>query len=187
MLKESYRKIPDNARCVFRGMLFEVWQWEQEQFDGTFKTFEMVRREDCVTILGITKDKRIIVNFEEQPHRGSFISIPGGVANFGENLSESAKREFLEETGYESKNWENWFVSDVLQSHKIEWWNHFYIARDCEKVGDVDFDPGEKIETKLFGFEEFAKITEDNNFRNKEITKIVQENREILRKIVYGA
>ena len=175
MQKQSHRKIPESAKCVFKGVLFQVWQWEQKQFDDSFKTFEMVKREDCVTILGITKDKKIIVNLEEQPHRGSFISIPGGVANSDEELLDSAKRELLEETGYESENWEVWFVSDVLQSHKIEWWNHFYIARDCEKTSDVHFDPGEKIETKFFDFEEFLKITQDESFRNREISKIIKE------------
>ncbi len=175
MLKENYKKIPENAKCVFKGVLFETWQWEQEMFDGTFQTFEMIRRGDCVTMLPITKDKKIIINFEEQPHRGNFISLPGGVVDRDENLLEAAKRELLEETGFESKNWEQWFVSDVLQSNKIEWWNYFFVARNCEKNSEVKFDPGEKIETKLFDFEEFLQVTQEDKFRNTEIKKLVKE------------
>ncbi len=34
--------IPDHATCVFRGMLFDVYQWQQEMFDGSIETFEML-------------------------------------------------------------------------------------------------------------------------------------------------
>jgi hypothetical protein len=33
-------KIPEGATCQWKGKLFSAWTWEQEQFDGSIKTFE---------------------------------------------------------------------------------------------------------------------------------------------------
>lgn len=173
--KKEFKKIPDIAKCVFKGVLHEVWQWEQEQFDGSFKTFEMIRRNSGVTIISVTTEKEIIINYEEQPHRGEFISVQGGISEDDENLDFAAQRELLEETGYESDNVELWFVNDVLGHSKIEYWNYVYVARDCKKIGEPRLDPGEKIETHFLNFEEFIQISQDPKFRNKEITKIVKE------------
>ncbi len=170
-------KIPNSAKCVFKGLLHEVWQWQQAMFDGSFQTFESIKRRDSVTVMAITKDKKIIVNFEEQPHRGSFISLSGGVTEEGESFLENAKRELLEETGFESaeENWLLWKKTDVLNNWKIEYWNHLFLARNCEKVSEQSLDVGEKIEVKLFEFEDFIKITQGEKFRNKEVSEMVKE------------
>ncbi|MBI2075156.1 MAG: hypothetical protein HYT82_00635 [Candidatus Harrisonbacteria bacterium] len=48
-------------------MLFDIYQWKQKMFDGSFATFEKVkRREDTVTIVPITTNKKIISVHEEQ-------------------------------------------------------------------------------------------------------------------------
>ncbi|MGM5481713.1 MAG: NUDIX domain-containing protein [Nanobdellota archaeon] len=54
----------------------------------------------CVFIMGYDKEnKKILVNKRsKQPFRG-VIGIPGGKVEFGHNLEEQAKAEFLEETG----------------------------------------------------------------------------------------
>ena len=37
-------KIPKNATKVFSGKTFDVYQWEQEMFDGSKKIFEKLKR-----------------------------------------------------------------------------------------------------------------------------------------------
>ena len=59
--------IPRHAKRVFKGEIFEVYQWPQEMFDGSIKTFEMVRRPDTVATIAVIEDK-IIVLEEEQPN-----------------------------------------------------------------------------------------------------------------------
>lgn len=44
MDKEKSKKIPDHAELVFKGVLHDVYQWQQEAFDGSFLTFEAIRR-----------------------------------------------------------------------------------------------------------------------------------------------
>ena len=45
------KPIPKDARCVFKGVIFEVWQWEQKMFDGSMATFERIKRPDTVVII----------------------------------------------------------------------------------------------------------------------------------------
>lgn len=173
--KKEFKKIPDNAKCVFKGVLHEVWQWEQEQFDGSFKTFECLRRRDGLTIVAITEDKKFIINYEEHPGYPPFITFPGGNIEEGQTQEQGAQRELLEETGYESDNWELWFRNDILSYRCMEWNNNIFIARDCVKIQEPIFDPGEKIATHFLNYEEFLQVTQDKRFRNKEVTEIVRK------------
>lgn len=54
------KKIPLDAKKVFSTELFEVYQKEVEQFDGSYKTFEWVRSYDIAKAVCIVDDKIII-------------------------------------------------------------------------------------------------------------------------------
>ncbi len=167
------KKIPDNAKKVFEGVLHDVYQWQQEMFDGSFSTFEMLRRRDAVTVLAVAGDK-ILINHEEQPSVGKFISLPAGDTG-SEFFIEDAKRELLEETGYVSKEWKEWFSVDVLGYSKMVWNNHYYIAKDAVQQKDPTNDPGEKIEVQLISFEQLLELKDNPSFRNKDLIAIFQK------------
>jgi ADP-ribose pyrophosphatase len=169
------KKIPDYAEKVFEGVLHSVYQWKQEMFDGSQGIFEAIKRKDTVTTLAITKDKKIIVNNEEQPYKGKFIALSGGVCEEGETLLENAQRELSEETGYTSQDWRQWFSVDVLNSFKIDWNNHLFIAKGCELTMSQKLDAGERIEVQLYSFDEFIALTQNELFRNKEVSQLVKE------------
>ena len=40
--------IPHNAKKVFNGILFDVYQWKQKMFDNSIKTFEMLKRKSSL-------------------------------------------------------------------------------------------------------------------------------------------
>ena len=168
------KKIPDNATKVFEGITFDVYHWEQELFNGTFTTFEAIKRHDASTVVGVT-DNKIVITEEEQPRRESFCALPGGMTEVGSNPLDTAKREFVEETGYTSDDWQEWFVSDPLQSSRIEWNNYFFIARNCKKTAEQKLDAGEKIETKLVTFEEFLEFRNNPKARNKDLFPILEK------------
>jgi len=52
--------IPSNAKLAFKGVIFEVWQWEQEMFDGTTEIFERIWRLPTVEIIATVGDKILI-------------------------------------------------------------------------------------------------------------------------------
>ena len=168
------KKIPTTAEKVFEGIIFDVYHWQQEMFDGTFSTFEGLKKKDSVTILATVGD-RIIVNDEEQPGREAFTALPGGQVERGDEPLASAKRELQEETGYTSHDWQEWFSNDPTDYGKIEWTNHFFIARNCEKTSEQNLDSGEKITPHLLTFEEFLEFRNNPKVRNKDLFPILEK------------
>lgn len=164
----SKQPIPDSAKIVFSGILFDVYQWDQVQYDGTTKTFEKVKRHDTVGVLAVTKEKKILLLQQEQPGTIPFLGMPGGIIDLQEDVFEAAKRELLEETGYMSDNWT--LFEAVQPVSKIDWAIYTFVARDCQKIAEMHLDSGEKIQLKEVDWEEFLRILLDDSFRDHELT-----------------
>ena len=81
---------------MYRGALFDFYQWQQELFDGSHQTFDMVRRPDIVATIGIV-DGKIVTVVDDQPHRGVRVGLPGGrVTPEDVSLLVAAQREMRE-------------------------------------------------------------------------------------------
>jgi len=159
-------KIPNHAKKVFKGILFDVYQWDQEMFDGSTATFEALKRNDTAVIIPVVGGKIMVLD-EEQPHHEPFRSLPGGKLEESEDHLSAAKRELLEETGYASEDWEQFMVYDPMM--KMEWSVHIYIARDCKKQQEPALDNGEKVTPQFITFDEFLMLSEDTKFRGNEL------------------
>jgi len=53
---KSRQPIPDHAKRVFKGVIFDVYQWEQEMYDGARTIFEKVKRTDVVVVFPVLPD-----------------------------------------------------------------------------------------------------------------------------------
>ena len=165
---ESAQPIPDHAKKVFDGVVFDVYQWEQELFDGSKAVFEKIKRLDTVMIIPVMSDGKIILLNQQQPGTNPILCLPGGRIEKSEEVLSSAKRELLEETGCESDDFVLW---DAIQPvGKIEWAIYTFIAKNCKKVAGLNLDSGEKIELKYVSFDEFIDIVLHNkDFRDYEV------------------
>ena len=149
-------------------MMFDVYQWEQEMYDGTMAVFEKLKRPDTVVVFPVLPDGRILLIEQEQPGGfGPFISAPGGRIDAGEDPLTAAKRELLEESGYEAEQYELWDARQPV--NKIDWVVFTFIAKGLKQVADLHLDAGEKITPKPVSFDEFLEITVTERFSEKEV------------------
>lgn len=167
-------KIPADAECVYRGIIHDVYHWQQKMFDGTTQTFEGLKRKPSVTVIAITADYKILINDEKQPYNGQCLCLPGGVSETDDMLAE-ARRELREETGFISDDWKFFAKTEVLEYSKLEWESHFYIARNCQQKYKPALDSGEKIFVRSVKFEELIEIARSDQFSNSFITKMMSD------------
>ena len=153
---KSQQIIPEHAKKVFTGAIFDVYQWEQEMFDGSKQIFEKLRRPYTVNVIAFTEEGKIIFLDQEQPSKGSFFSLPGGRVDEGESLEDAARRELLEETGYKCESISLWHSKQIVS--KMDWIVYFFVAKGCKKVSEQNLDAGEKIKVKLVDIEEFIDM-----------------------------
>lgn len=170
-LPKSKQPLPQNAKKVFSGVIFDVYQWQQKMFDGSTETFEKLSRPDTVVVFPVLDDNKILLTRQEQPGKEPFIAAAGGRVDPGEEILEAAKRELLEETGYEAQEWVLWKAEQPIS--KIEWSIYVFIARDLKKVADLSLDAGEKIELMPVSFDEFLEFASQPDFYEQEIFKEV--------------
>ena len=181
-------KIPLNAKKVFDGIIFDVYQWEQEMFNGTKETFEMLKRPNTIEVIA-TEGNKILLSKQSQPNKADFYSLFGGRAEEGEEPLVTAKRELLEESGLKSDDWE--LLKTYTPMHKIDWNIYMYVARNCTKTSEQKLDAGEKIEIIKCTFDEFIKIVESDNYWGNDLVldvlRMKQSNKlEEFRKKIFG-
>ena len=165
IIPKNARLVPKEATCVFEGKIFSVWQWQQKMYDGSFETFEMLKRPDIVVIVAV-KDGKIVILDQEQPNAKPFRDFPGGRHDVDtETEREAAQREMCEETGMTFRTWKLIDVRQLLP--KIENFMYTFLATDFEKQEAQKLDPGEKIEIETLNFDKFKKLVKTSGFRSQ--------------------
>ncbi len=151
--------IPPEATCAFHGIIYDVFQWQQQLFDGSHTTFEMLRRPDTVETIAIIGSQVLVID-EDQPHRGRMVRFPGGRTDASESTLAAAQRELLEETGYSLSNWK---LLAVRQPHsKMEWFIYTYVAWGDARQAPAHPDAGEHNTTQLVSFDELQNLAQQN-------------------------
>src|SRR3989338_11657280 len=150
--------IPKQAKQVFAGQIFDVYQWPQKMFDGSSATFEMLKRPDTVISICIVEDRILVIDYE-QPNVGERVAFPAGRVDESDSSTlEATKREVKEETGYQFSDWR---LVYVYQPHvKLEWFVYFYLALDGQKKTEPKLDSGEKITVRLVSFDELKSLVQ---------------------------
>lgn len=116
----------------------------------------------AVIIYPVTKDGKIILAVEPRVFTKSTVGVglPAGYIEEKEKPIEAAKRELLEETGYESNNLIHLgaFYQDQGCSSAF---NHYFLALNCEKTSEQKLDESEIIKYFLVDDSELEELLEN--------------------------
>lgn len=150
------RVTPPNAKRVFKGIIYDVYHWPQQLFDGTTATFEILKRQDTVKVIAI-KDGRILVVEDEQPTHAPDFALPGGRHDVeSETELDCARREVLEETGMTFKNWR--LVGVTQPNDEIDWLVYVFLATDPQSRQEPHIDGGERITLHEYTYDQVLAI-----------------------------
>jgi ADP-ribose pyrophosphatase len=145
---------------VFDGTLLKVRRDTVRLPDGSQGAREYIRHPGAVAIVPLFDDGRILLERQfRYPHGRDFIEVPAGKLEPGELHLETAKRELMEETGYEAKEWRRLGVIHTAIAYTDEA-IELFSAKGLNHVGRK-LDRGEFLETLILGFEEAIAMIRD--------------------------
>lgn len=129
--------------------------------------FYTVTIPDAAAIVAITEDMNIVLKREFKYATGEvLIETPAGMFEPDETDGLTvAKRELLEETGYESDEW-TYFGDTVESSAKLTNRMHIYLARNCHKVADQKLDETEEVEVLIVPFSKAIEMVMSNEIKS---------------------
>ena len=135
-----------SSRLAYDGGLLKVNRDEVRLPDGHIAWREYVLHPGAVMMLAFVDDDTILLERQYRyPKRRHFIELPAGKLEPGEEALATARRELVEECGFEAADW--WKIATLDPS--IGYSNeviHLYGARRLTHVG-AQLDVGEHLET----------------------------------------
>ncbi|TMQ96806.1 NUDIX hydrolase [Actinomadura soli] len=108
--------------------------------------FGVVNMKEGSTVLPLTEDQDVFLAREYKYGIGKFsIEAMSGGLDVGEDPTDAAKRELMEELGFKAQQWDYLGYVDPFTT-VVRSRNHMFLARGLEQ-GVAQDDPGEVIET----------------------------------------
>jgi len=155
---ENWKKI--NERIAYNGfrkiIVKKFLLPNGKEFD-----FDIIGENDFVTIAAFTHDKKALLVNQFRPGAERIMtSFPEGGVEEGENFELAARRELLEETGYEAA--EIIFLKTIHRSYSTQK-QHVVLAINCRKITTQNLDEGEDIEVVEMPLTEFRNFLKDKN------------------------
>ena len=124
-------------------------------------------------VLALTKNGEVVL--VKQYRHGIYdvlLEFPGGVVEDEEDPRDGARRELLEETGYQARDLipiGRLYPNPALQTNAL----HCFLALDVEKVAEQKLDAGEDIEVELVPLNELIEIAKRGEFPHALMTAVL--------------
>lgn len=158
---------------VFKGVLLDVRKDRVRLPNGGESVREYVVHPGAVVIIPVLDGGRLL--FENQyryPLQRDFLELPAGKIDPGEGIEATARRELLEETGYEAAEWRHLGVMHPCigySDERIE----IFLARGLQKVAEPSLDHNEFLDVLELSLDEAVAAVRDGRITDaKTITAL---------------
>ena len=119
---------------------------------------------DAAVIIPITEDEKFVMVVQSRPNTrpGVVVEFPAGMVDDGEDPIVSARRELLEETGYECDD--IYLLEEHYQDQGCsEAVIRMYVATGCRKVAEQKLDSDENLDFIELGYDEILNLIKNSN------------------------
>jgi ADP-ribose pyrophosphatase len=145
---------------VYRGTLLHLRRDVVDLPDGSRGVREYIRHPGAVMIVPLLGSGRVVLERQfRYPHRREFIELPAGKLEPGEPPLDTARRELLEETGYQAAEWQHLGVVHTTIGYSDET-IQLVLARRLT-AGERQLDAGEFLEVLKLPFAEAIAMVGD--------------------------
>ncbi len=135
--------------------------------DGTVTDFIIDSRKPAACVVGLTPDNDVILVTQYRPGPKAILNeLPGGFVDPNEDHAATARREFIEETGYDG---DFSFVGTCLDDAYSSMERYCYVAKNCSKVSEPQNTSTEQTEVVLVSLEDFRKCLRAGRMTDVEV------------------
>ncbi len=168
-----------NIKEEYKNRIFSIFKLDTFLPSKSLESyFYSIHLRSWVNIFAVTDDNRVILVKQHRLGRDVVtLEVPAGGIDENEDPKDAAIRELKEETGYTSNNVKlvkQIQVNPAIQNNIC----YFFIALNCKKTENTDFDETEEIEVVL--------KTKDEVFKSIELESNLIDNSLALMSVMLG-
>lgn len=157
------------TRYITENPICKVREDEVELDNGKIESRIILETTPGCCIFAITKDNEVLlVKNKSYVHDKFLLELPAGYIDKKESKEEAAKRELLEETGYESEKLE--YIGEIYvkpgRTNKI---THSFLARNVMEVSKQKLDESEDVKVIKVKVDKLIEMIEKNEFKTSDM------------------
>jgi len=156
------------SEIILENDFFKVQKDRCEKTNGEIiENYYTVHRPNVAIIIAFTPDMRLIlINQYRHPVHSTDYELPAGfIEPFENDIMQAAKRELLEETGYEAESLtkiQETFSSAGFMSNHV----NFFIGFNAKKIADQKLDDNEELEVEITAWNKALQMLKEEKIKD---------------------
>lgn len=150
----------EDGQVLFNSQRFKVVRVRDLSLERAMPERDVIRHPGAVTILPLLPDQQVCLIRNRRLTVGqSLLELPAGTLEPGESPETTARRELIEETGFEAQQMEplhSFYVSPGILDERI----HVFVGRGLSDVGQ-HLEPDERIVRQIVSLKQAVRWAYD--------------------------